>query len=222
MDPGVLKRDILYEMWFSGAEVYEDTLAMNHRKLRTGYATSPDDIHWTKYSGNPVLDLGLPGEWDDEASFTPSVIFDGCKYEMWYTGIDTLPPPYPDPYHWDIGYATAPLMGIEEESNNRGRLTENNLLQNFPNPFNLETVIGYYLPSQSQVFLDIYDITGRSVRSLVVQNQSAGNYSVIWNGKNECGERVNPGVYFCKLEACGERSEFIGEFVTVKKLILLR
>ncbi len=64
-----------FKMWYSG--VRQDT-------ARTGYATSSDGIHWTKYAGSPVLNLSPTGAWDSNFLWTPNVHFDGAMYHMWY------------------------------------------------------------------------------------------------------------------------------------------
>jgi len=54
--------------------------------IRTGYATSPDGLVWTKSDSNPVLDLGAAGEWDNANPGGGAVIYNGSIYEMWYEG----------------------------------------------------------------------------------------------------------------------------------------
>ncbi len=66
-----------YKMWYSG---YDGT------NYRIGYATSSDGKTWTKYVSNPVLDLGTTGTWDVDGVLSPSILFDGITYKMWYTG----------------------------------------------------------------------------------------------------------------------------------------
>jgi hypothetical protein len=75
------------------------------------------------------------------------------------------------------------------------------LSQNYPNPFNPSTTISYSLPKQSEVELEIFDIRGRSVLTLVRQNQQPGSYSVNWNGQNRTGQKVNSGIYIYRLKA---------------------
>lgn len=74
------------------------------------------------------------------------------------------------------------------------------LHQNYPNPFNPQTTIGFSLESRQDVSLNVYDVTGRKVRTLVNQEMEAGNHSVIWNGESNSGDRVASGVYFYRLE----------------------
>ena len=53
-----------------------------------GYATSSDEINWTKDTDNPVLDLGLRGSWDDRIVSNPKVIYLNYTFHMWYSGND--------------------------------------------------------------------------------------------------------------------------------------
>ena len=78
------------------------------------------------------------------------------------------------------------------------------LLANYPNPFNPETWIPYYLAKDTEVSVTIYDATGTLIRQLDVGHQKAGNYTsrnlaVYWDGKSETGERVASGIYFYTL-----------------------
>ncbi len=69
-----------YHMWYS---------SWDSVNTRIGYATSPDGIDWTKYAGNPVLDIGLPGSWDESAVSRATVVYNESVYHMWYGGEDT-------------------------------------------------------------------------------------------------------------------------------------
>ena len=71
----------------------------------------------------------------------------------------------------------------------------------FPNPFNPEVSITYAIPHLTQVEINIYDINGRLVRSLVNQPQKAGWYTVVWRGKNDLGARVSSGMYIVRVQA---------------------
>ncbi len=77
------------------------------------------------------------------------------------------------------------------------------LLQNIPNPFNPSTAIGYLLPSKGHATLAVYDIAGRRVATLVDEMKLAGRHSMVWDARNEAGERVASGVYFARLECDG-------------------
>ena len=87
--------------------------------------------------------------------------------------------------------------------------TEYNLFQNYPNPFNPVTTIEFYLPNAGEVTLKIFNILGEEVATLVSEKLAAGSYKYNWNASEFAS-----GVYFCQLQA--------GEFVQIKKLILLK
>ena len=88
---------------------------------------------------------------------------------------------------------------------------------NYPNPFNPSTTIIYQLPADRasyDVRLVIYDVRGRMVATLVSREQSPGNYSVQWNGRDQYGKPVSSGMYFYTLTA--------GDYHQTRKMILMR
>ena len=92
--------------------------------------------------------------------------------------------------------------------------SEYELSQNYPNPFNPRTRIDFALPTASFVTLDVFNILGQRVKTLVNGQLSAGKKAVIWDGTNEDGEEVSSGVYFYRIKA--------EEFVDSKKMMLIR
>ncbi|MBN1996933.1 T9SS type A sorting domain-containing protein [candidate division KSB1 bacterium] len=74
------------------------------------------------------------------------------------------------------------------------------LHDNYPNPFNPTTIIGYELPAHGTVSLKIYDITGRLVTELINSTQQAGVHNITWNGCNQRSIPVSAGVYIYQLE----------------------
>jgi hypothetical protein len=88
------------------------------------------------------------------------------------------------------------------------------LFDNYPNPFNPETVISYSLPNASQVELSVYNLLGQKVRTLVNEHQAAGHRTVRWDGTDEEGRPVTSGVYFLKIRA--------GDAADARKIILMK
>ncbi len=72
-------------------------------------------------------------------------------------------------------------------------------LANYPNPFNPETTISYTLTKSSQVKLEIFNILGQHVRTLVNDYENAGTHSVVWNGKDKNNKDLSSGFYLYKL-----------------------
>ena len=94
--PVVILDENIYKMWYSGydEQMYEGP----EGTFRGGYATAPNpESIWTIYESNPVLDIGAPGEWDDQWVRPSAVIKDGDTYKMWYSGFTRDFDPTPDP-----------------------------------------------------------------------------------------------------------------------------
>jgi hypothetical protein len=70
-----------------------------------------------------------------------------------------------------------------------------------PNPFREATTVAFSLAHDGPVELAIYSVDGRRVRTLLRDTREAGNYRVVWNGSNERGGRVAPGLYYARLNA---------------------
>ena len=88
------------------------------------------------------------------------------------------------------------------------------LLPNYPNPFNPQTQIPYQLGKQTSVTLEVYNLLGQRVVTLVQQEQAAGRYTVTWAGVDAGGRPVASGVYFYRIRA--------GGFTDTKKMILVK
>ncbi len=89
------------------------------------------------------------------------------------------------------------------------------LYQNSPNPFNPSTTISYYLPAESHVTLDIFDVNGALVRRIVAGTKQEGLHRASWSGRNSHGSAVSAGIYFYRLTANGT-------IIDTKKMVLLR
>ncbi|MBI9031046.1 T9SS type A sorting domain-containing protein, partial [bacterium] len=85
---------------------------------------------------------------------------------------------------------------------------------NYPNPFNPETTISYDISKSGHVTVEIYNIKGQKVKSLLQENQEAGQHSVIWKGDNNEGKRVSSGSYFYRVKS--------GDEEIVNKMMLMK
>ena len=95
--------------------------------------------------------------------------------------------------------------------------TETALLPNYPNPFNPETWIPYQLKGAADVTLTIHNVHGQTVQTLEVGYQPAGLYqsrdrAAYWDGRNQQGEPVATGIYFCTLNA--------GTFTATRRMLV--
>ena len=88
------------------------------------------------------------------------------------------------------------------------------LEQNFPNPFNPQTVIRYELHKAQAVTLVIYNTLGQQVHTLVDDYQTAGSHTVTWDGTSSSASQVSSGIYFYRLQA--------GDYSETRKMTLLK
>lgn len=118
---------------------------------------------------------------------------------------------------WGLGTARSDMgaygggdsagVGIDES---RSKLPNHfSISQNYPNPFNPTTAISYNLPQATHVTLEIYDILGRKVETLVDKEQPAGPHQAVW----DAGDRAS-GIYFYRIQA--------GDIIETKRMLLLR
>lgn len=116
--------------------------------------------------------------------------------------------PYNGTYKYEV-YSTGVTTDMKETSP-RGFV----LNQNFPNPFNPSTVIRFTLQKSQQVSVEIYNVEGRLIRTLVQENLPEGSHEISWDGKDERGFNLPSGIYFYSLRGSGHQ--------LTKKMVLLK
>ena len=88
------------------------------------------------------------------------------------------------------------------------------LSNNLPNPFNSETVISFGLSQPSPVKIDVFNILGQNVKTLINAQLPAGYHKISWDGKNAKGNKAATGIYFYRIKA--------GDFSDIKKMSLIK
>ena len=124
---------------------------------------------------------------------------------------------YPTDYLGFVGHDLDPMGPIELNMNTQTLTYIPNkfrLHQNFPNPFNPETIIRYNLPENIFVNITVYDLLGKKVKTLVNQAHVAGPQSVVWNANDDYGKRVGAGIFLYQIHA--------GDFIETRKMVLLK
>lgn len=109
--------------------------------------------------------------------------------------------------------STSPATGVEQADDMQVP-AQFELFQNYPNPFNPQTTIRFRLKASLEVTLEVYNIQGQLVRSLIAGKLSAGSHSVVWGGRDEQTKLVPSGLYITRMQA--------GEFVQHSKMLLIK
>ena len=161
---------------------------------------------WTDFSVTPPISY-TP---DDKFWIVIKIPAKTASSEVWAISDGTLDYPSENTYYrggWQASssYLLGDLLiravisytGVEEEELLSSKQVT--LMQNYPNPVLNKTAISYTLPGKMKVKLEVYDITGRPIRTLLDDVQPAGFKEVIWDKRNQDGEVVCSGVYFYKL-----------------------
>ncbi|MGA2624534.1 MAG: DUF3160 domain-containing protein [Bacteroidota bacterium] len=143
------------------------------------------------------------------------------EWKLMYNVAPSFRPPWVNLYLADSAGAQRPegpmlLTGVDVRRPGPPLPASLMLRQNFPNPFNPSTVIGFTVPHSALQTVDlvIYDVLGRPVRRLVHEVLSAGNYLAKWDGKTELGMEAAAGVYIDRLT--------IGNLTESKEMMLIK
>jgi hypothetical protein len=116
--------------------------------------------------------------------------------------------------NWNTGYFTPKKINDLEDLVSNSLPKKYELHSNYPNPFNSVTTISYALLNNETVLLEIYNVLGEKIRTLVDERQSAGVYRIQWKGLNDFGVPVSSSIYFYRIQT--------SEFVKTKKMIMMK
>jgi hypothetical protein len=165
------------------------------------YVSDPDDpdtdITWS-WTGNS----GLRVTWDGVRRRIT------VRPVRGWTGVETITFTATDPdglSDSDLATFTVPASStaLERTSSDEGIPSKTLLGENYPNPFNPSTTIGYALSEEATVTLKIYSVLGEKLQTLVDEVQPAGYHRAVWDGRDGKGSLVSTGVYFYRLQAGG-------------------
>jgi hypothetical protein len=154
-----------------------------------------DTEYATPHSGNMA-------PWMDDADYTVTAVNEyGDNSEMPpFVTITVVVPEYPEPKPAKSSAPETPDVPLPEEYA---------LKSAYPNPFNAQTLIKYELPEDSYVILDIFNISGQKIASLINEHKDAGYHEIVWNASG-----VPSGIYLYKFSA--------GNFTSTKKMTLVK
>ncbi len=187
-----------YHLWYTGA----DTVGNARGKIQIGWATSTDrGCFWSRFPGNPVLTPTQP--WEGKCLYTNNAVMSTTLYQMWYGSAG-------------FGYAYNDVTSIEEPLIYKKQSTE---IRIYPNPLRCKATIKFNIGQRAkdveQGFnLAIYDASGRLVKTFNLTSNFYPLASISWDGTDDTGKRLPPGVYFVRVEL--EEKGFIGKFTIAR------
>lgn len=174
-----------------------DPVTGNYDVIRKPYQVEPTQGYWLLVYGVPSAVTVGSGSSGGSSSVAARMSGDLAAFHAQY---GVLPPPPP---------TYAPTGKPEQKMPTRYGLS-----QNFPNPFNPETVIEYQLPEAGRVSLKVYSVLGQEVCTLIDGQRPAGYHRVKWDGKDGAGQQIQSGVYLYRFQ--------VGSFVQTKKVVLVK
>jgi len=191
-----------------------------------GVGGMPSSVFGADFDGDGDIDLAVTNKNTDDISvlfnigngnFTTPVTYPAGDKPGAILAVDFTGDDIPDLMAINEGSDDVSLLinklttdlPIEEKLPNKFTL-----FQNFPNPFNPSTNIRFNLVKAGDVVIEIYNIIGQKVTTLIDERLSAGVHQVTWNGTDSDGHNVASGIYFYQLET--------GEIIKSRKMILLK
>lgn len=126
--------------------------------------------------------------------------------EVWSAGVVN--------YHQSFAEAQADRLYLLTDVQTVGQMIplSYELHQNYPNPFNPSTTITFSIPQKGIVRLDVLDVLGRRITTLVDGVKDPSSHRIDWNGEDRTGTKVSSGVYFYRLETA--------TYTSVRKMVL--
>ncbi|MFO7660004.1 MAG: CapA family protein [Candidatus Cloacimonadaceae bacterium] len=187
------------------------------------------DIDWTFYHKeitipsscsyyNIVCKVGSGLAWFDEVGL--------IEWTDWQDVAQLQNVPYPNDYYWlqikgtenpkriQIQYTEKDIVSSLPDRNYATSAQTISGLRNYPNPFNPETTISFYLKQDDELELSIYNIKGQKVKTLLQGRQNKGLHNIVWDGTDYNNKIISSGIYFYNIKASGA--------IQTKKLLLLK
>jgi hypothetical protein len=193
-------------------------LASNAQVFETRYHYTPFGQYTGQLSndGETIILISSTGDTIINLTYGTSYPWPGSPDGSGYSLLrsqDRMYQDINDPSSWT---ASASLDGTIEKNEKRTP-SEFQLNQNYPNPFNPRTTVSFDLPIASFVTLQIYDLLGRNIATLISEELPEGHHAREWNAGN-----ISSGVYFYRLQARPSSGERTDSYTVTRKLVLMR
>jgi len=206
-------------VWIKATDLVPDSAAAYPLTWSCGFTP----MFFKSADNNAGFDEIRTGTIDSHFEFPAVTEFDWTEYTMDYTipeetgAMSVRLHPYTR-FTGTIYFDDFTVKEIGEttdiEDNDKNTPLTFELGNNYPNPFNPTTTLEYSIPDAGRITLEIFNVLGQNVLTLVDEDQPRGRYQVMWDGKDKAGSLVGSGIYFYQLRT--------SKAVTVKKMVLLK
>jgi hypothetical protein len=190
----------------ASATIHNVTIIDFSFKPSTTNAVAGDTVRWTNNGPSDHTTTSDSGVWNS-GTLTPGTSF-----------MRQFNTPGNFPYHCAIHtfmQATVIVSPTSVGDGNSAGIPKNySLHQNFPNPFNSSTRISFYLPKSGNVKLEVYNILGQKIKTLLEKVEEPGAKTIFWDGTDDKGLNASTGIYFYRLTAA--------DFVDTRKMVYLK
>jgi hypothetical protein len=200
-----------------GEDVRADSVTIDHN-LIDGFRGDPGEIYGSdSVTGSPKF-VNLSGA-DFHLTEDSPATDKGSSLDAPKDDFDRIPRPQGAGY--DIGCYEFRTSAVGIMGDTPAEPLSLNLMQNYPNPFNPVTTIRFSIAQRSYTTLEVFDVLGREVATLVNEWKESGSYKIAFDIRNSTFGILTSGMYFCRMSASGGPGQ-TGRFVEVKRMILLR
>ena len=186
--------------------VWENYIDYDSRKICSQLVSDDGELLWQQQGimiCDEIMDQIKPIIVSNGADDVYITWQDGRSTTMgYYDGLTSIPGVYAQKLH------------IEPTSADDELVEPNEILSNYPNPFNPETTISFDLPQDSKVNITVYNIKGQKIKTLINEQIQKGKHTTIWYGFDENNKPVSSGIYIYKVKAGTEES--------IKRMLLLK
>jgi len=179
---------IFFGLYFFNADIFAASLTIewdaNQEKDLAGYR-----IYWGTISRDykHQADVGL------RTQYQLSDLQEGVRHFMAVTAVDLWG--NESSFSQEINFVLGKELDLPEKVE---------LSANYPNPFNESTVFNYALPKRDHVNISIYNPIGQVIKTIESRVADPGVYQILWDGKDDSGNSVSAGIYFCKMKTLQE------------------
>ena len=162
---------------------------------------TPELIHFTgtPAAGGGKNALPVPADYDGDGITDISVIQEDGT---WF--IDYSKNGFSQNLTWDWSSKLSMPTGVASPGSgmkNASIPIRGFRLENYPNPFNSSTTIRYAVPRPEHVIVKIYNIKGEEITTLINEQRNAGDYQILWDGKDQLGKSMPTGIYICQIRS---------------------